>query len=135
MSDEDDPSRPADDPLRLLRELLDRIADASRAALTASARTTPSVVSGPLAAYVEGVTHLTERLTGPLEQLLEEQQVMAEQLADWAQQHRRLSEEIASWAERHRQMTEQLQRVVRPSLEQVTRMSEVAKDYVDELRR
>jgi ABC-type transporter Mla subunit MlaD len=135
MSDEHDPSTPADHPLRLLRDLLDRVAETSRAVLNASARSTPGILSGPLADYIEALTSLTERLTGPLQQLLAEQQRIAEQMAGWAEQHRRLSDEIATLARQNRQMTEQMQRLIRPALEQADRMSEVTRTYVDELRR
>lgn len=135
MSDEHDPSPSAEDLLRLLRELLDRVAETSQAVLRASARGTPDVLSGPLADYVEGITGLTEKLTGPLQQLLAEQQRVAERMSEWAEQHRRLSEEIATWAERHRRMTEQMQRLIRPALDQANRMSEVSAGYVEELRR
>jgi nitrate/nitrite-specific signal transduction histidine kinase len=135
MSHEHDPSASAEDPLRLLRELLDRVAEASRAVLGASARSTPDVLGGPLAAYIEGITGLTEKLIGPLEQLLEEQHRIAERMADWSEQHRRLSEEIATWAERHRQMTQQMQRLIRPALDEANRMSEMATRFADDLRR
>jgi methyl-accepting chemotaxis protein len=135
MSDQHDSSASVEEPLRLLRELLDRIAETSRAVLSASASSTPDFLSGPLADYIEGIAGLTEKLTGPLQQLLAEQMEIAERMAEWTEQHRRLSDEIATWAERHRQMTEQMQRVIRPALEQANRMSEVTAGYVDELRR
>lgn len=135
MSEEHDPSTPADDPLRLLRDLLDRVAETSRAVLNASARNTPGILGGPLADYIEALTSLTDRLTGPLQQLLAEQQRIADQMSGWAEQHRRLSDEIATLARQHQQMTEQMQRLIRPALAEADRMSEVARSYVDELRR
>jgi hypothetical protein len=134
MSDEPDPPTPADDPLRLLRELLDRGAEATRTVLSASARGTPDILSGPLADYLEGMARLTEAVTGPLQQLLAEQQLIAERMAEWAEEHRRLSEEIATWAERHWRTTEQMQRLIRPALDQAHHMAEATRGYVDELR-
>ena len=134
MGDENDPSASAD-PVRLLRELLDRVAETSRAVLTASARRTPGVVGGPLADYLEAVTGLTEKLTGPLEQLLTEQQRAAALMAEWAERNQRLADEMATLARQHRQLTERMQRLIRPALEQADRMSEVTRDYVEELRR
>lgn len=134
MSDENDPSAPTD-PIRVLRELLDRVAETSRAVLTASARRTPGFVSGPLADYLEAVSGLTEKMTGPLEQLLAEQQRVAGHMAEWAERNRRLADEMATLARQHREVTERMQRVIRPALEQAGRMSEMTRGYVDELRR
>ena len=135
MSDEHDSHSSAEDLLRVLRQLLDRVAETSEAVLKASARSTPDFLSGPLADYVEAITGLTAKLTGPLQQLLAEQQRVADRMAGWAEQNRRLSEEIATWADRNRRMSEQMQRLIRPALEQADRMSEVSASYVDELRR
>lgn len=134
MSDENDPSASVD-PVRVLRELLDRVAETSRAVLTASARRTPGFVSGPLADYLEAVTSLTEKLTGPLDQLLAEQQRLAALMAEWAERNQRLADEIATLARQHRQVTERMQGLIRPALEQADRMSEMTRGYVDELRR
>jgi len=134
MGDENDPSASAD-PVQVLRELLDRVAETSKAVLTASARRTPGFVGGPLADYLEAVTGLTEKLTGPLEQLLAEQQRLAAVMAEWAERNQRLADEMATLARQHRQLTERMHRVIRPALEQADRMSEMTRGYVDELRR
>ncbi|MFP3901780.1 MAG: hypothetical protein ACLFXM_13070 [Acidimicrobiia bacterium] len=135
MSDQHDSGPSVDDLLRVLRELFDRVADTSEALLRVSARGTPDIIGKPLADYVEAITNLTQKLTGPLQQLLVEQQRMADRMAQWADQNRRLSEEIATWTDRNRRMTEQMQRLIRPALEQADRMSEVSAAYVEELRR
>jgi methyl-accepting chemotaxis protein len=134
MSDENEPSASVE-PVRMLRDLLDRVSETSRAVLTASARHTPGVVGGPVADYLVALTSLTEKLTGPLEQLLADQQRVAAQMAEWAERNQRLADEMATLARQHRQLSEQVQRLVRPALEQADRMSEMTRQYVDELRR
>src|SRR5690606_31006584 len=134
MSDENEPSASVD-PVRMLRDLLDRVSETSRAVLTASARHTPGVVGGPVADYLDAVTSLTEKLTGPLEQLLDDQQRVAALMAEWAERNQRMADEMASLAAHHRQLSEQAQRLIRPALEQVDRMSDMTKGYVEELRR
>jgi methyl-accepting chemotaxis protein len=134
MSDENEPSASVD-PVRMLRDVLDRVSETSRAVLSASARHTPGVVGGPVADYLDAVTSLTEKLTGPLEQLLAEQQRVAARMAEWAERNQQLADEMATLARQHRQLSEQVQRLVRPALEQVDRMSETTRAYVDELRR
>jgi methyl-accepting chemotaxis protein len=95
-------------------------ADTAQAAATAGAHATPPFLAGPLAEIAEGIAGLSENLTGPLRRLLEEQQRLADLMADWSEQHRRL--------------TEQMQRVVKPVLEQAEGMAKTTRVFVEELR-
>ena len=45
-----------------------------------------------------------------------------------------MSEQIALWAEEHRRLTEQMQRIVKPVLEQTEAMANTSRVFVEELR-
>lgn len=115
--------------------IMEAAADEAEAAATAGAHMTPDFLAGPLGELAERVAGMTEMLTGPLHKLLEEQQRLAELMADWSEQHRKMSEQIASWAEEYRRMTEQIQHVVRPLLEQTESVAKTSRVFVEELRR
>ena len=109
-------------------------ADTAQAAATAGAHATPPFLASPLAELAEGIAGLSDTLTGPLRKLLEEQQRLADLMADWSEQHRKMSEQIALWAEEHRRLTEQMQRLVKPVLEQAEGMAKTTRVFVEELR-
>jgi methyl-accepting chemotaxis protein len=110
-------------------------ADTAQAAATAGAQVTPDFLAGPLADLAEGVAGLSDTITGPLRHLLEEQERLAELMADWSEQHRKMSEQIAFWAGEHRRLTEQMQKVVKPLLEQTETLAKTSRVFVEQLRR
>jgi methyl-accepting chemotaxis protein len=109
-------------------------ADTAQAAATAGAQVTPPFLAGPLAELAEGIAGLSDSLTGPLRKVLEEQQRLADLMAEWSEQHRKMSEQIALWAEEHRRLTEQMQRIVKPVLEQTEGMAKTTRSFVEQLR-
>jgi len=139
MAEEPSTASPMAELLQSLQHIASLIseaaADEAKAAATAGAQLTPDFLAGPLAELAERAAGMTERITGPLHKLLEEQQRLADLMADWSEQHRRMSEQIAAWAEEHRRMTEQMQRLVKPLLEQTETMAKTSRVFVEELRR
>ena len=93
-----------------------------------------AMAGGPVAAYAEQLATLTEAWTGPLRTLLQQQRVLAEQMAEWAERHRQMSEMIASWAEEHRRMTEQMARIVTPVLTQSEQLTELTRSWAKMMR-
>ncbi|MFZ0171518.1 MAG: hypothetical protein WAL04_07525 [Acidimicrobiales bacterium] len=138
MPEEDPVASPVTELLqsfqRIVALISEAAADEAQAAAAAGAQVTPDFLAAPLADLAERAAGMTETLTGPLHKLLEEQQRLADLMADWSEQHRRMSEQIASWAEEHRRMTEHMQRLVKPLLEQTETVAKTSRVFVEQLR-
>jgi hypothetical protein len=117
------------DALRIIQESGAQLLDATRRITKEAAQTPLGLVAEPLARYGEYLADLSTMWVNPLRTVLEEQQQLADLMANWAKQQQELARSMSQWADRHRAVVKQLSEVLEPILDTSERAGQMTRSF------
>jgi hypothetical protein len=111
------------------RRLTANMAKATRSLLGPAA-----VMGEPTAKYATQLAELYRASVQPLQAILDEQRVLADNIATGLQQLETLTAQFGEWAEQHRLLVAQAQAIIDPLTEQTEKLASVAEAWAEGYR-